>query len=50
MFLTTTHSTKLTKINYLADISEEHVFSSGMTTLKVNRFEEIGDVNTLLIM
>lgn len=47
MFLTTS-STKLTKVNDLADVSEEHVFSSGMITLKVNRFEEIGDVNTFL--
>ena len=48
MFLTTTPSTKLTKVNDLADVSEEHVFSSGMITLKVNRFEEIGGVNTFL--
>ena len=46
MFLTTTPSTKVTKINDLADVSEEHVFLSGMITSKVNRFEEIGDVNT----
>ena len=48
MFLTTTASTKLTKINDLADISEEYVFSSGLITLKVNRLEKIKDVNTFL--
>ena len=48
MFLTATASTKLTEINDLADISEEYVFSSGLITLKVNRFEKIKDVNTFL--
>ena len=35
-------------INDLADISEKHVFSLGMITLKVNRFEVIVEVNTFL--
>ena len=48
MLLTTTPSTKLTKINDLTDVSEEHVFSSGMITLKVNRFEKIGNDNAFL--